>query len=225
MAFTLAGIRQRVIDDKLDDTTYSTAIVDRFINDAQRSIFNLYELPFMEKVFSGTLAQGGSTFTFPVDYQLVQSLKVTSPTSVRRDITTNYMPFRHFNEAYPVPTINPAGQPTIWTLHGNKLYFSTPTDQVYTLDIFYVKKPALLSDGADVPEIPSEFEELLVLGAYYRVLERNEDFDLASFYKNGDYTEELDKLAARYGKRQIGKPQPMGQPMRNNRRGRLRGRH
>lgn len=224
MAYTLAGIRQRVINDKLDDTSYDTAIVDRFINDAQRSIFNTYELPFMEKTFAGTLPDGGYVFTFPGDYQTVQSLKVVDPTGDRQDITANYIPFRQFNRAYPVPTQNPKGKPVIWTLHGNRLYFSQPTDKVYTLELYYVKKADTLIDDGQVPELPSEWEELLVLGAYYRVLERNEDFDLASFYKNGDYTDELDKLESRLGKRQTGKPNAMPQPLRMARHGRRNGR-
>lgn len=224
MAYTLAGIRQRVIEDKLDDTSYDTAIVDRFINDAQRSIFNQYELPFTEKVFAGILPDGGYIFTFPTDYQMTQALKITDPTRNVRDITDLYLPFRQFNRAYPVPLNNPEGPPTAWTLHGNKLYLNQPTDQAYTLELYYIKKPATLANDTDVPELPSEWEELLVLGAYYRVLERNEDFDLASFYKNGDYTEELDKLEQRLGKRQTGKPQPMPQPLRMARHGRRNGR-
>lgn len=223
MAYTLAGIRQRVIDDKLDDTGYDTAIVDRFINDTQRSIFNSFEMPYAEKVFSGLLPDGGYIFTFPDDYQITQALKITDPTANVKDITDSYVPFQQFNRAFPVPLNNPEGPPTAWTLHGNKLYFDKPTDQPYTLELYYLKKPAVLDDDADIPELPSEFEELLVLGAYYRVLERNEDLDLAAFYKNGDYTDELDKLAQRYGKRQVGKPQPMAQPLRTSR-GRRNGR-
>lgn len=214
MAYTLEGIRNRVLDDKLDDTTFDPDIIDRFINDTQRSIFNQYELPFMEKTFAGTLPDGGYVFLFPDDYQLVQSLKVVDPVGVRKDITQNYMPFKQFNVAYPIPTENEEAAPNTWTLHGNRLYFSAPTDQLYTLEIYYIKKPTELTDDGDVPEIPSEFEELLVLGAYYRVLERNEDFDLASYYRTSAYATELDKLLARFGKRQLGKTQVIGQPLR-----------
>lgn len=218
MAYDLAGIRQRVIEDKLDDPDYDTDIVDRFINDAQRSIFNTFELPFVEKVFAGILPSGGYIFTFPDDYQITQALKVVDPTEDVKDISENYMPFRDFNKAYPIPQTYETGPPSAWTLHGNRLYLSRPTDQAYTLELYYLKKPALLDDDADVPEIPSEWEELLVLGAYIRVLERNEDFDLAAFYRNGDYADELDKLAMRLGKRQSSKPVVMAQPRRTVRR-------
>lgn len=214
MAYNLAYIRQRVLEDKLDDTEFDAGIVDRFINDAQRSIFNNYELPFTEKTFAGLLPDGGFVFTFPDDYQSLQSLKVVDPTDDRIDITDNYVKFRDFNKRFPIPSENDEAQPSIWTLHGNRLYLSAPTDQEYTLEIYYIKKPALLDDDSDVPEVPAEFEELLVLGAFIRILERNEDFDLAAFYKNGDYTDELDKMTARLGPRQHGGTMVMSQPRR-----------
>ncbi len=50
MAYILAGIRSRVQLDKLDDEEYDASIIDNFINDTQRDIFNECELPFMEKI-------------------------------------------------------------------------------------------------------------------------------------------------------------------------------
>lgn len=224
MAYTLAGIRQRVKEDKLNDTDYESAVIDRFINDAQRSIFNTYELPFMEKVFAGLLSVGDYIFAFPSDYQSLQSLKIVDPTGYQRDITKNYMKFKDFNASFPTPLNNTAGSPGAWTLHGNRLYFDKPTDQAYTLELYYIKKPTVLTDDADIPEIPDEFEEALLLGAYYRVLERNEDFDLAAYYRNGDYTEELEKLENRLGLRQKGKITVMSQPLRASASGRRGGR-
>lgn len=214
MAYNLTSLRNRVLDDKLDDTDFSPSIVDRFINDTQRSIFNTYELPFMEKVFEGTMSVGGTIYNFPTDYQLQQSFVIVSPEGSVSDISDLYMDFREFNRAYPTPADYDAGTPTAWTVHGNKLYLNRPTDQEYTLSLFYLKKPDELEDGADVPELPSEWEELLVLGAYIRVLQRNEDFDLAAYYETGPYAVELDKLVGRLGKRQTGIPTVMGQPRR-----------
>lgn len=215
MAYNLAYIRQRVLEDKLDDTSYDPDIVDRFINDAQRAIFNKYELPFMEKTFAGTIVGGGYQYVFPDDYQMTQSLKIVDPVENRTDITRNYMRFRRFNEAFPVPSNNSVARPSVWTLHGNRIFFSQPTDQDYVMELYYIKTPDKLEDDADVPEIPEEFEEVLVLGAYYRILERNEDFDLAAYYRNGPYADELDDMVGRLGKRLETGPQVMGQPLRS----------
>ena len=37
---TLADLRKRVMIDKLDDEDYEPEIIDNFLNDAQRDIFN-----------------------------------------------------------------------------------------------------------------------------------------------------------------------------------------
>ena len=55
---TLADLRKRVMIDKLDDEDYEPEIIDNFLNDAQRDIFNQFELPFMEKIFIGDVPAG-----------------------------------------------------------------------------------------------------------------------------------------------------------------------
>lgn len=222
MAYTLATVRNRVLDDRLDDTEFDAGIVDDFINDTQRSIFNTYELPFMEKTFTGTLPSGGYAFTFPTDYQVTQSLKLVDPEDVIRDISDNYMPYKEFNKRYPTPQNRDVGVPEVWTLYQNRLIFSRPTDMDYNLELNYLKTPTTLSDGEEVPEIPESFSELLVLGAYYRILERNEDLDLAAFYKNGDYTDLLDLMVSRLSKRQTNGPTIISQPLRVGHRSRGR---
>lgn len=51
MDYNLVGLRQRVRIDKLDDEEFDSGVIDNFINDTQRDIFNEYELPFQEKIF------------------------------------------------------------------------------------------------------------------------------------------------------------------------------
>jgi hypothetical protein len=211
MDYNLSYLRNRVLLDKLDDDSFEPEIVDRFLNDAQRAIFNSFSLPFMEKVFAGELTASSAIFTFPDDYKKVQSLVITSPEGLRRNLTDNYVGFRDFVTRFPSPTTNPVTAPNVWTLHGDKLYFSAPTDQNYTMTMYYVKRPAKMIEDDDTPEVPEDFEEILVLGAYYRILQRNEDFDLAAAVKS-EYFDELDKLVPTYSPRQNGTPIVMGTP-------------
>lgn len=213
MAYTLATVRNRVVEDKLDDATYEPAIVNRFINDAQRAIFNDVELPFVEKVFVGALPVDEYIFEFPADFQVAQSLVLRTPELNSIDLTDNYLPFRDFNTRYPAPALSASGQPRVWTTYGDKLYFGQPTNGVYTLSLFYIKTPDELTDDAQIPEIPEEFSEALILGAYYRVLQRNEDYDLAAAVEQA-YDREMLKMRQRYGQRQRGTPHVMGQPLR-----------
>lgn len=197
MEYNLLGIRNQVITDKLDDPTFDTDVVDRFINTTQRWIFNQFELPFTEGRFSGVIASGQTVFQFPSDVQVPQQLVITTQ-GEQKDISDNYLLFREFFNRFPKPEVNDPSDPTYWTSHAGKLYLSQPTDKAYQLDTFYIKKPSLLTDDTDVPEVPEEFQEVLVLGAYKRVLERNEDWDMAAIVDT-QIDNEISMLDNRYG--------------------------
>lgn len=200
MAYNLARIRQRVVVDKLDDEEYDTGIVDNFINDTQRDIFAEYELPFMEKIYSGTIPTGVTMFKLPDDVSVVQSQVITSPDGRQQTIGGNFITFRDFNTLYPTPGNNTAGAIGPWTSYAGKMILSRPTDGEYKMDIFYIKTPTTLTMDEDVPEIPEEFEELLVLGAYMRVQKREGDNDEALVTEQ-DYNRKLVQLVNRYGMR------------------------
>lgn len=214
MAYNLAYLRNRVLDDKLDDTEYDGAVVDKFLKDAQREIYNTYELPFTQGSYTGLVTEGGLSFQLPADCQVPTGLTVANEDKTQPyDITRNYLDFRSFNSRYPEPANNTSGKPYVWTMYGGVLKFSTPIDGQYYLTIDYTAKAPTLEDDADVPGVPEEFEELLVLGAYVRVLKRNEDFDLAAAAEQ-EYTKQLNLMLYRYGKPQTGSPTIIKQPRR-----------
>ena len=213
MGYTLADLAQRVIDDKLDDISFDTTIVSRFINDTQRDIFNTYELPFNEKAYIGLMPIGECLFKMPNDCQLVQAAVITNPDGSQKDIMPGFLDFRTFVSRFKTPYQEVASEVRFWTLYAKQIYTSAPIDKAYSLELFYIKKPIELIDGADIPEIPEEFGELLVLGAFRRVLERNEDYDLASVI-NGQYGTLLDKMVARYGYRMAAGPIKLKMPNR-----------
>lgn len=205
MEYNLESLRQRVIIDKLDDQEFDPGIVDRFLNDTQRNIFNQYELPFQEKIFEGDIPQGSSMIKLPDDAAQVQSFVLTSPDQETRELSNGYIPFRDFNKIYPAPSVSRPGQVYSWTLYNQRVLFSASTDKPYKLTIFYIKKPTTLKNGLDIPEIPEEFSELLVLGAFKRIQERNEDYDQAAV-TGQQYNDLLDMMVARYGFRKADGP-------------------
>lgn len=197
--YNLGGIRNRVLIDKLDDEDFPTDVVDNFINDTQRDIFSEYELPFTEKIFTGSLPVGESMFNFPSDVSQLQAVKIVAADGTGgRDVMDNFYNFRDFNTYYPYPSANQAGYVNYWTLYAGKMLTARPTDQTYNMTIFYNKVPAKLNAAEDVPELPEEFEELLVLGAFYRVQFREGDSDEALVTKS-EYQRKLEQMAQRYG--------------------------
>lgn len=205
MEYNLAGIREQVLVDKLDDDEFEPSVVDNFINHTQRDIFNSFELPFMEKIFSGSIPTGAIIFTQPEDMALAQSRVITSPDGKQSDMERGYLDFRTFNKMYPTPANNTPGPVHHWTSYAGNILTSCPTDQDYTMTVYYVKRPTKLQQDTDVPEIPEEFEELLILGAFMRIQKRNEDFDLSRETENEFYTK-LTNMVDRYGLRTAGTP-------------------
>ena len=203
MDYNLATLRRDLALDMLDDEEYTPEILDRAINRAIREIYNQFELSFMEKIFSGTVPENSIMFRYPTDLALAQSHVLTAPDGVERKLDESYLPFQDFNRIYPTPANNKPGAPTHWTSYGGNILLSHPTDKEYTLDIYYIKKPAKLLADIDVPEIPEEFAELILLGAYIRIAKRNEDTDLAQMAIQ-DYAGQLNKLVERYGYRKTG---------------------
>ena len=201
MSYTLGAIRQRVLVDKLDDDTFDPQVVDNFINDTQRDIFLEYELPFQEKIYSGTIPLGVTRINLPDDISVIQSQIITAADGSQTGIGDYYLPFREFNKRFPTPGNNPARHVGYWTSYGGKMLLSNPTNAEYTMDLYYIKTPKTLVADGDVPEIPEEFSELLVLGAFARVQSREGDSDEALVTEQ-KYQRLLEKLVQRYGFRE-----------------------
>lgn len=200
MNYNLAGIRKKILIDRLDDEDFPTDVADGFINDAQKDIFSEYPLPFTEKIFTGNLPTNATMFTFPGDVSQLQSVNIsTADGSIRAyDIKDHYVPFRRFNERWASPATEVAGRPYDWTLYAGKLITSRPTDLDYYMTIYYNRVPATLIADEDVPEVPEEFSEALELGAFYRIQMREGDSDEAMVTK-AEYQRKLEQMAERYG--------------------------
>lgn len=194
MTYNLAGLRKRVLVDKLDDDEFDPEVVDNFINDTIRDIYNQFELPFQEKIFNGTIPAGSTIFRLPNDVALIQAQYVHGVEGFHRE----RMAWRDFIQKYKDPMNATPAEPSVWTMYANSIMLAAPTDKDYTMTIFYIKKPKTLLENTDVPELPEEFSEIIVLGTYRRILERNEDFDLA-IQVEGRYAKMLTDLVNRYG--------------------------
>lgn len=206
MAYTLSDLVTKV-QNRIKDTGFSSAVIKNFINDAQRDIFNEYQLPFMEATQTYTLAAGTSDITngsgLPSNF--VQPIDVML-TTAGLESTLTYKDYQEINLLHPDPsdtTANPSNVPQYWYKYGSTIRVYPAPASAYTVSLLYLKEPTELSADADVPEVPSEFEEILVVGAAYRVFQVKDNYDKAGVLEN-KYTELLQKLASRYSQTQAG---------------------
>lgn len=197
------------VQQRVRDTAYSSAEIVAYLNDTQNDIFNEYRLPFMEATQNYTLNTSTSDITngtgLPANYVQAINLLVTTSGQERR---LPFLDIREVDKEYPDPddtTIHPAGPSAFWYIYGQTVRVFPKPDQAYTVTLRYYKKPTLLADNGDVPEIPTEFEELLVVGAAYRVLQVKDNYDQAGVLEN-KYGELLQKLVVKYSQHQVGQP-------------------
>lgn len=179
MAYDLGTIITKV-QNKLDDSGFSSSILTDFANDTQRELFNSHFFQFMEDSQTFVLTPGSADIgTLPTNLQLPINLRISSPAAmskVLQPITAD-----EYDELYSSNAVNTQGTPTQWIpFEGAISVYPIPSSAI-TLTMRYYKVPTELSNSTDVPEIPSEFQEILVLGMLKRALEYNDSYDQSAF--------------------------------------------
>lgn len=197
------------VQQRIRDTGYSTSEIQNYLNDTLNDVFNEYRLPFMQTTQNYTLAANVSDITNSVGLptNFTQAIDLTLTTD-GRDKVLPYRDFTWIDDRYPDPDdtdVHPASVPSYWYKFGTTIKVYPVPDAAYTVTLRYYKKPTLLDSDEDVPEVPSEFEELLVCGAAYRVLQVKDNYDQAAIHEN-KYNELLQKLVVKYSVPQTGSP-------------------
>lgn len=210
MSYILGDIRTKV-RNRVRDSAYDSTEITNYLNDVQNDIFNEYRLPFMEATQDYTLTVGAADITngsgLPTNFVIPIDLILTS---AGREQIIPIIDVRTMDERYPDYETSgyAAGAPTAAYKYGQTIRVFPEPNEAYTVTLRYYKKPTLLADDADIPELPSEFEEMLVVGAGYRVLQVKDNYDQAGILEN-KYKELLDKLVMKYTRNQVGRPTVM----------------
>lgn len=211
MAYTLSGVAGKV-RQRVRDTAFSPSETTDYINDTLNDVYNEYRLPFMETTQDYTLTVGVSDITngvgLPANY--VQAINLVL-TSLGREKVLPYRDIREVDALNPDPddnSIHPQNVPEYWYYYDETIRVYPEPNSAYTVTLRYYKKPTMLSADADVPGLPSEFEELLVCGAAYRILQVKDNYDQAAIFQN-KYDEILAKLVVKYSLAQVGTPTRM----------------
>lgn len=205
MAYTTGDLVSRV-QRRIRDTGYSSSEILEYLNDTQNDIANEYRLPFFQATQAYTLTSGVADITngsgLPATFAQAIDLTLTSGS----EKVLKYYDFTEIERMYPNvtdTTSHPANIPSSWYRYGDNIYVFPAPNSAYTVSLRYYKKPTELDADADVPEIPSEFAELLVLGAAYRVLQVKDNYDQAGILQN-KFDELLQKLVVKYTQAQVG---------------------
>jgi len=204
MDYTLKTIRDQV-KLRLSDENFEDSLVNQFINDEQREIFAYFDLPFNRTTIQHTVAQGDNTITLPTGHQKTKGLRIIAPQNDDRDLTQYYLPWGRFKQYFrQSPNYYSETDLTYWSIYNNEIVFAYNADKTYTLEQDYLIRPTKLELDLDEPELPEEFQEILVLGALVRCLEVNDDNDIAQ-YQQGKKNLLVQAMLKRLAPQQSGK--------------------
>ena len=180
MAFTLSGLRTKV-QNKLDNTGISTTKIDNWINDAQREAVEGWRLPFFETTQAYTLTVGDADITsgsgLPSTFDRPIAVRITT---AEKEKALKYIQYDVLIKRYPDFENADTGTPRFWYEFSGDIKVFPEPDTAFTVDLDYFKEPTELTADGDIPELPSQYEELLVIGAYIRGLEHDDDYDQAT---------------------------------------------
>ena len=187
-----AKVRNRIRDQNFDYTQTAN-----FINDAINDIYNEYRLPFMQAVQTYTVTVNVGDITngsgLPTNYTQAIDLTYTSSDGERVIPYKNVVDMDLLYPDEDDTTEHVAGTPLYWYFYAQTIKVFPVPATAYTVSLRYWKKATTLVADGDVPDIPSQFEELIVLGASYRILQTKDNYDQAAILQN-KYDEILQKL-------------------------------
>ncbi len=212
MSYQLSTVRSR-IQDRLDNTSFSTSILTQFVNDGLRDIIIQSKPRFsqLEANYTTSISSAALT-TSATDVLVPMSFKIYTPINY-----TQKLPFIEYQDVdlyYPNVGLLGTGPPIAWTIYQNIPILVNNADAVYTLRGKYLQAPPELVNDTDVPILPVTFSEILVLAGYKRALEHDDNFDQAQIIQQ-QITQQIMNMNETL-KPQLGTPHLMRQPFRKN---------
>jgi hypothetical protein len=197
MPVTLAQLVQRV-KTRLKDPEFSDDEIKGFLNDAQFEVLGESPYMFLEKIDAFIEANSGE-LNLPIDYQTSRRLLAVKD---HQGHTLDYIGPREFFD----------GDRThvwVYTVYGGRLFYRMPKDPSivecpgeFKMKHFYLAVPKEMVDDADRPVIPTEFCEILVLGALFRAEQTRDNYDFDAIQERR-YEQLVENMKLRYGPRQM----------------------
>lgn len=215
MAYQTSTLRTRV-QAKLDNTTFDATKILQFLNDGLRDIVIQGKPLIYMKETTYTTTIGATTLTTSATDILTHiNIRVYSPVNFSQLLP--YVEYQDVDLVYPNVTLIGTGPPIAWTIFGGTPITVNRADAVYTLFSKYLSVPVELVNDTDVPLLPVTFSEILVLAAYKRALEHDDNFDEAQVIQQQIDSKILDMNSIL--KPQLSTPHIMRQPNRRRRLG------
>lgn len=184
--------------------TDNDARVVIFANRRQRAIINRHRWRFMRVTTTVAAVAGTSTYNQPTSPVVHHLESIRLATTGQNSYELRWVPDE---ELLQIASENSASAynsvPAIWSDVTVSTFQVFPAPAVAgTFTIRYLKNPTDLAADGDVPDIPSEYLDVLVAGISADIAKRERRFDAAAAFE-ADFEALLDQMRSQYEIRQV----------------------
>lgn len=190
MAYTLKNLIS-ILRKRLQDEEFDGDLLTAFLNSAQDEILGEDKYPFMQRIDSYE-ADASGEINLPLGYAGTFHIFAQQENQPRTEL--QYIAPADFFE-------NTTRHTLCWTKYANTIFYriyNDDRDQYFTIMHLYLANPLPLTKETDVPAIPAEYIEALILGALARAEEVRDNYDYAQLYRN-QQDQLLTNMKLRYG--------------------------
>lgn len=163
------------------ENSYTKDDVDRFIRQAEQTVYNAVQLPVTRKNVEGSLTSGDKYLSTPSDYLATFSLAVKDGTGVYSYLLNKDVEF--IREAYPNPS--DTGLPQHYGQFDENSFILGPTpDADYDVELHYYAYPQSIVD-AGTTWLGAEFDSALLNTALLEAARfMKAEQDVVALYQN-----------------------------------------
>lgn len=163
--YTFTALQNELFDrglKYLDDGARGTTRVQNWVNSAYREIVADSDWPFLQ-----------ATATGPAPITIADLGTIESVINVATLLKLVPVDRRNLTDVFPVLTT--AGIGEFYYVTGGTVINVYPADTASTLQVLYWKSPPDLSASTDVPIVPAQYQELIILAALRRGFTEDND--------------------------------------------------
>lgn len=172
MSYTFEELVQEGLSFQFSESEYES-LFKRWLNQAQRRAVIESEIRTQEEAYSFTTTAATATYELPanfarlIDFFNEETHELVQPLDIRE--------FDNLAKS--------EGRPYAYTVIGNKLTLYPTPDGAYPYVLRYWRLPAEMTQAADTPEIPSQYQEVLLAYALKKAYMRENDSAMAQMWE------------------------------------------
>lgn len=169
--YTFLSLQDQALHDDFDAGKYREP-AKRFLNEAQARIFRQVHLAEGDGEASVNLTPGVGVYELPTDAIRVDSLR--DPSTARTLYPASVPQF----DAH----VATDGTPVMFAQIGRQIHVHPTPQQAMELRVRFRLVPGFMVEDDDYPQVPPDYQHLLVTYARSRLFRLEDDADMAAFY-------------------------------------------